>query len=197
VIIFITAVNLHKRSLMLLTGYYYEDDWLRNCKKCCYSICISCIDKLCHDRSAWSSIDFQNMLYYIILNYIYLLTVIALHIIDTIGRRQILLSTMLCMIFALVLLGFSFLSITGLVAKQPNCTAYGSRCGACRLDETCTFDIKLGICKDKGSIQDVAEGLAGCPGTSRMSNLLAVGSLVIYVVSTHVLFRGGSWFWID
>ncbi|CAG8551595.1 979_t:CDS:10 [Paraglomus occultum] len=110
------------------------------------------------------------------------MTVVALYIIDTIGRRQILLSTMLCMIFALLLLGFSFVAITGLVPKQPSCADYGSRCGACRLDESCTFDIQLGLCIDAGSIQSM-EIPTSCPGTSRLSSLLAIGSLVFYVAS--------------
>ncbi|CAG8496696.1 1389_t:CDS:10 [Paraglomus brasilianum] len=110
------------------------------------------------------------------------MTVAALYIIDTIGRRQILLSTMLCMIFALLLLGFSFITITGFVPKQPSCTDYGPSCGACRLDERCNFDIKLGVCNDAGSIQST-EIPIGCSGGSRISSLLAIGSLVFYVAS--------------
>jgi len=90
------------------------------------------------------------------------------------------------MIFALLLLGFSFIAITGLVPKQPSCVDYGSRCGACRLDESCSFDTKLGFCKDAGSIQSM-EMPIGCPGTSRISSLLAIGSLVFYVVRARVI----------
>ncbi|CAG8450701.1 15539_t:CDS:10 [Dentiscutata erythropus] len=80
------------------------------------------------------------------------MTVVALYIIDRVGRRRILLSTLIGTVIGLTLLGIGFVFVTGLTTKQNTCTDYGTRCGACLIDDRCGFSKLNDFCVDKSSV---------------------------------------------
>ncbi|CAB4387131.1 unnamed protein product [Rhizophagus irregularis] len=74
----------------------------------------------------------------------FLMTGVALYIIDGVGRRKILIYTVIATILGLLLLGLGFYFTTGFTPKQPNCIDYGDKCGACLLDDRCGFSKRDG-----------------------------------------------------
>ena len=66
-----------------------------------------------------------------------LMTIIAITIIDRLGRRRILLVSLGGMVLGLTLIGIAFIFIVGFVKiTSDDCTTY-PRCGACILDDKC------------------------------------------------------------
>ncbi|GBB89120.1 hypothetical protein RclHR1_01580021 [Rhizophagus clarus] len=74
----------------------------------------------------------------------FLMTGVALYIIDGVGRRKILIYTVFATILGLFLLGLGFYFTTGFTPKQLNCIDYGNKCGACLLDDRCGFSKRDG-----------------------------------------------------
>jgi len=106
-----------------------------------------------------------------------LMTLVALKIIDRLGRRSILLYTVMGMVLGLVLLGFSFFMLTGLTVYQEQCQGYGANCGACLSDDRCGF--VDGSCFPKTSL-GLLSSEESCP-QSKEGGWFALGSLVLYV----------------
>ncbi|CAG8643469.1 10313_t:CDS:10, partial [Funneliformis mosseae] len=86
----------------------------------------------------------------------FLMTAVALNLIDRVGRRKILLNTVIATIVSLLLLGIGFYFITGFTVKQPQCMDYGDGCGACLLDDRCGFAKRDGgICLPRQPSSDL------------------------------------------
>ncbi|CAG8482542.1 1812_t:CDS:10 [Ambispora gerdemannii] len=121
----------------------------------------------------------------------FFMTAIALYIVDKIGRRRILLYTMIGMIIGLVILGISFIYITGFVNRQDECIDYGSRCGPCLHDHRCVFKFPEKVCAAKPSKHNPAtsEYYEICPDKKQYGTYLALASLVFYV-ATYALGLG-------
>nr|CAG8524735.1 8231_t:CDS:10 [Entrophospora candida] len=106
-------------------------------------------------------------------------TVVALYVIDRVGRRTILLYTIIATVIGLFLLGIGFVSIVGLVPKQDTCTDYGTRCAACVIDDRCGFSKHLGgICSPKN---DHEEFYDSCPDGSLAGSLFTLFTLMLFI----------------
>ncbi|KAI8337778.1 general substrate transporter [Blakeslea trispora] len=93
-------------------------------------------------------------------------TLLAVRLIDKTGRRQILLSTMICMILSLLVLGVAFaIQQHGLIPQKPYCLDYGSNCARCLLDSRCEWANEGQSCIDHRSIQLFAT-VDTCPSQS-------------------------------
>ncbi|CAG8570120.1 28863_t:CDS:10 [Racocetra persica] len=109
------------------------------------------------------------------------MTVVALYLIDRVGRRRILLYTLFGTVVGLVLLGIGFIFVTGLVPKQDTCADYGTRCGACLIDDRCGFSKLKDVCVDKTLSSD--QLYDSCPSTSIRGNWFTLSSLVVFVAA--------------
>ncbi|CAG8720830.1 16437_t:CDS:2, partial [Racocetra fulgida] len=66
------------------------------------------------------------------------------------------------------------------VPKQDTCADYGTRCGACLIDDRCGFSKLKDVCVDKTSLS--SDQLYGsCPSTSIGGNWFTLSSLVVFV----------------
>ena len=112
-------------------------------------------------------------------------TLLAVRLIDKSGRRRILLTTMVCMILCLLVLGAAFaVQQQGLIPQQSQCLAYGSNCARCLLDDRCGWTDKDQTCIDRRSIQSLV--LADtCPRRSMDGLVTAIllTSLTSFVAS--------------
>ncbi|CAJ0896501.1 3290_t:CDS:10 [Entrophospora sp. SA101] len=98
---------------------------------------------------------------------------------DRVGRRTILLYTIIATIIGLFLLGVGFASIIGFVPKQVACTDYGTRCAACVIDDRCGFSKRLGgICSPK---TDYEEFYDSCPDGNVLKSLFALFTLMLFI----------------
>ncbi|CAJ0648706.1 8044_t:CDS:10 [Entrophospora sp. SA101] len=98
---------------------------------------------------------------------------------DRVGRRTILLYTIIATIIGLFLLGVGFASIIGFVPKQVACTDYGTRCAACVIDDRCGFSKHLGgICSPK---TDYEEFYDSCPDGNVLKSLFALFTLMLFI----------------
>ncbi|CAJ0900068.1 4359_t:CDS:10 [Entrophospora sp. SA101] len=106
-------------------------------------------------------------------------TVVALYVIDRVGRRTILLYTIIATVIGLFLLGIGFVSIVGLVPKQDTCIDYGTRCAACVIDDRCGFSKHSGgICSPKN---DHKEFYDSCPDGSLAGSLFTLFTLMLFI----------------
>ncbi|CAG8492747.1 3671_t:CDS:10 [Ambispora leptoticha] len=114
----------------------------------------------------------------------FLMTAIALYIIDKVGRRRILLYTMIGMIAGLLILGISFIYITGFVSRQDECIDYGSRCGPCLNDHRCMFKLPEKVCVARPPTHHLAtsENYGTCPDEGQFGTYLALMSLATYAL---------------
>ncbi|OBZ90494.1 putative inositol transporter 3 [Choanephora cucurbitarum] len=112
-------------------------------------------------------------------------TLLAVRLIDKSGRRRILLTTMVCMILCLLVLGAAFaVQQQGLIPQQSQCLDYGSNCARCLLDDRCGWTDKDQTCIDRRSIQSLV--LADtCPRRSMDGLVTAIllTSLTSFVAS--------------
>ncbi|KAI8056359.1 general substrate transporter [Thamnidium elegans] len=113
-------------------------------------------------------------------------TAIAITVIDKVGRRKMLLFTMLGMIAGLIALGATFAAQQGFVTKQDFCDAYSGNCARCVLDYDCGWSASQNICiPQKGNLEDLFQSTTGCPAQSQDKAITGVllTFLVIYVAS--------------
>lgn len=113
-------------------------------------------------------------------------TMIALTCIDKVGRRKMLLFTMLAMIAGLIALGASFAAQQGFVTQQPTCGGYSGNCARCVLDTNCGWSITQNICiPQSGNLEDIFAGSTGCPAQPRDKAVTGVllTFLIVYVGS--------------
>ncbi|CAO3635331.1 unnamed protein product [Cunninghamella blakesleeana] len=116
-----------------------------------------------------------------------LFTLVAVLSIDRIGRRKILIITMLVMIVGLIALGVTFGAQQGYMPKQKNCSNYVDYCSRCVMDNDCVWSISQNKCakRDDTSLEDVYKSPTGCPPRSNDKAITGVliTSLIVYVAS--------------
>ncbi|KAK3840747.1 MAG: hypothetical protein J3R72DRAFT_446747 [Linnemannia gamsii] len=126
------------------------------------------------------------------------MTMVAIKIIDRVGRRKILLVTMVGMIAGLIVLGVAFIKIVGFTVKQDECVQYGDNCAACLTDDRCYFADALNMCQDMGwdgtGKRPTYTGV--CPNRSqgiKAGSWVALASLVFYVASYGLGLGNAPW----
>lgn len=113
-------------------------------------------------------------------------TAVAIVVIDRVGRRRMLITTMFFMILGLFALGSSFAARQGFTPKQDTCEAYATNCASCVLDDRCAWLIakdQCGLRQDNEG--DIYLGPTGCPPFEN-ERVMTVGlllSLILYVAS--------------
>jgi SP family myo-inositol transporter-like MFS transporter 13 len=113
-------------------------------------------------------------------------TIVAVFVIDHVGRRKMLLFTMISMIGGLIALGATFAAQQGFVTYQSTCGAYSSNCARCVLDDRCGWSISNNMCiATLGNENDIFSSASGCPSQSNDSVItgLLLTFLIIYVAS--------------
>lgn len=113
-------------------------------------------------------------------------TIIAVAVIDKVGRRKMLLFTMLSMIAGLIALGATFGAQQGFVTQQPTCGGYSANCARCVLDNRCGWSISQDICiSSKDFPDDIFSSPTGCPARSQDKPITGVllTFLIVYVGS--------------
>ncbi|KAH7036488.1 hypothetical protein BKA57DRAFT_486646 [Linnemannia elongata] len=126
------------------------------------------------------------------------MTMVAIKIIDRVGRRKILLVTMVGMIAGLIVLGVAFIKIVGFTVKQDECVQYGDNCAACLTDDRCYFADAMNTCQDMGwdgnGKRPIYTGV--CPNRSqgiKAGSWVALASLVFYVASYGLGLGNAPW----
>ncbi|KAI7896799.1 general substrate transporter [Mucor mucedo] len=119
-------------------------------------------------------------------------TMIAVVIIDSTGRRRILIITMLCMIISLLALGGSFaVQQEGFIPKQELCANYTTHCYRCILDDRCGWSVDTSSCvsllghSPTDILGLVLSGATSCPAKSSdgLITFVLLFSLTCYVAS--------------
>ncbi|KAI8579226.1 hypothetical protein K450DRAFT_243384 [Umbelopsis ramanniana AG] len=114
----------------------------------------------------------------------FLFTFIALTIIDKVGRRRILIYSMVAMIIGLWALGGAFAGQQGFMTLQDNCN-YGTNCARCVQDSSCSWSISQGMCAITSGLDpaDIFQSSTGCPPQAHDQALTGIlfASLVVYV----------------
>ncbi|KAG2228306.1 hypothetical protein INT45_011098 [Circinella minor] len=110
-------------------------------------------------------------------------TAIAIKLIDRIGRRRMLITTMFTMILGLVALGISFAVLQGVTPKQNSCDLYGDICARCILDDRCGWSVDTNSCNSLGLGND--KYVSECPAdqTNQNTSIVLLLSLFVYVGS--------------
>ncbi|KAG0289042.1 myo-inositol transporter [Dissophora globulifera] len=126
------------------------------------------------------------------------MTMVAIKIIDRVGRRKILLVTMVGMVLGLIVLGVAFIQIVGFTVLQDNCVDYNSNCAACLTDDRCYFQDATDTCQamewDGIGKRPIYTGI--CPNRSsgiKASSWVALASLVFYVASYGLGLGNAPW----
>ncbi|KAF9975959.1 myo-inositol transporter [Actinomortierella ambigua] len=127
-----------------------------------------------------------------------LMTAVAIKIIDRVGRRKILLFTIVGMIFGLAILGVAFILIVGFTVKQDTCVQYGDNCAACLTDDRCYFQDTSNTCQDLGWNGEGKRPTytGSCPNRSdglMAGSWLALASLVFYVAAYGLGLGNAPW----
>ncbi|KAF9208078.1 myo-inositol transporter [Haplosporangium sp. Z 27] len=127
-----------------------------------------------------------------------IMTMVAIKIIDKVGRRRILLVTIVGMILGLIVLGVAFIKIVGFTVIQDECIQYGDNCAACLTDDRCYFADLDNTCKamewDGIGNRPIYTGV--CPDRSqgiKASSWVALASLVFYVASYGLGLGNAPW----
>ncbi|KAJ2056726.1 hypothetical protein GGI17_006044 [Coemansia sp. S146] len=106
----------------------------------------------------------------------------SLGIIDRLGRKRLLLISTISMAAGLVVLGGSFVAITGFdQVNKSSCVGY-TRCGSCLLDTACGWETQTGLCLSRQPLLSSSSHLSySCPMDtvrSRAGSWLAVASII-------------------
>ncbi|KAI9270618.1 hypothetical protein BDA99DRAFT_433894 [Phascolomyces articulosus] len=110
-------------------------------------------------------------------------TGVAIKLIDRVGRRRILISTMFTMIVGLIALGGSFAALQGVTPKQDSCDLYGNVCSRCVLDERCGWSTDTNICVSLVLGNDEYQSECPADQTDHRTSIVLLLSLFIYVGS--------------
>ncbi|KAG0201625.1 myo-inositol transporter [Mortierella sp. GBA30] len=126
------------------------------------------------------------------------MTMVAIKIIDRVGRRKILLVTIIGMIAGLIVLGVAFIKIVGFTVKQDQCVQYGDNCAACLTDDRCYFADLSNTCQDMGwdgtGKRPIYTGV--CPNRTqgiKAGSWIALASLVFYVAAYGLGLGNAPW----
>lgn len=113
-------------------------------------------------------------------------TAVAISVIDKVGRRKMLLITMVTMVAGLIALGASFAAQQGFVTQQDLCGGYSSHCARCVLDDRCGWSISQNMCIfQEGHLEDILQTNTGCPSEAKDKAITGVllTFLIVYVAS--------------
>jgi SP family myo-inositol transporter-like MFS transporter 13 len=122
-----------------------------------------------------------------------LMTLVAIRYVDRVGRRRILLYTIMTMTLGLLLLGMALAFLLGLRPYQTDCSSY-LHCGSCVADDRCAYVAPLDRClpHDQVLLSDTLShndnpknlpiGALQCENTAGWS-WFALAALVFYVAS--------------
>lgn len=112
-------------------------------------------------------------------------TAVAIGLIDRVGRRRMLVVTILIMVAGLIALGGTFAAQQGFITKQDMCSGYTTHCARCVNDDDCGWSISQDVCmplKDLGDT-DLYQSSTGCPPQSNDQAITGVllTFLIVYV----------------
>ncbi|KAI9494798.1 general substrate transporter [Zychaea mexicana] len=110
-------------------------------------------------------------------------TAVAIKLIDRIGRRRMLISTMFTMILGLVALGGSFAALQGITPKQNSCDLYGDVCARCILDDRCGWSTETNSCTSLVLGNTAYESECPADKTDRGTSIILLFALFVYVGS--------------
>ncbi|CAG8447194.1 7246_t:CDS:10 [Dentiscutata erythropus] len=103
-----------------------------------------------------------------------LMTALSLYLVDKVGRRKLLLFTLIATILGLFLLGIAFIFITGFSIKLDTCSDYGDNCNGCLFDGRCSFSKQNGgTCVVKVNSIQPNNVYDSCPDNHRRYFVLA------------------------
>ncbi|KAI9499214.1 general substrate transporter [Zychaea mexicana] len=112
-------------------------------------------------------------------------TAVAITMIDKVGRRRLLVVTMLIMIAGLIALGATFAAQQGFITKQDLCSGYTTHCARCINDDRCGWSISQDQCMplDVLGTTDLYQSSTGCPPKSNDTAITGVllAFLIVYV----------------
>ncbi|KAI8339918.1 general substrate transporter [Chlamydoabsidia padenii] len=114
-------------------------------------------------------------------------TMVAVAVIDRIGRRRMLVVTMLTMIAGLIALGATFGVQQGFIPKQDTCGGYATHCARCVIDTGCGWSTSQDTCVALASHDpnDIFSSPTGCPPRSNDHAItgILITALIVYVAS--------------
>ncbi|KAI9319070.1 general substrate transporter [Dichotomocladium elegans] len=111
-------------------------------------------------------------------------TAVAVCLIDRVGRRRMLVVTILIMAAGLIALGATFAAQQGFIPEQAVCEAYSSHCARCVNDENCGWSISQNICMPLKALGgDLYESKTGCPPKS---NDAAITGVLLFFLIVYV-----------
>ncbi|KAJ2960039.1 hypothetical protein NQZ79_g4569 [Umbelopsis isabellina] len=112
-------------------------------------------------------------------------TGVALTIIDKVGRRRILIYSMVAMIIGLFALGGAFAGQQGFMTQKTDCVDYATSCARCVQDDRCSWSSSQSICAATYTLapSDIYQSSTGCPPQANENALTGIlfASLVVYV----------------
>ncbi|KAI8056162.1 major facilitator superfamily domain-containing protein [Syncephalis plumigaleata] len=121
------------------------------------------------------------------------MTLVAIRYVDRVGRRRILLYTIMAMALGLLLMGMAFAFLLGLRPYQADCSSY-VHCGSCVADNRCAYVATLDRCMPQSQVL-LPDMLSqnGNPGNLPLGSLqcensaawswFALAALIFYVAS--------------
>ncbi|KAF0471950.1 general substrate transporter [Gigaspora margarita] len=125
----------------------------------------------------------------------FLSTVVAIFLIDRVGRRRILLYTLIGVIFGLIIISSGFFLITNKVFKSGSCIEYGANCEACLIDDRCRFIMSgtSGTCVQNSDILSEDQSLNACQSTNAQGAWLTLLGLFLYVIAYAIGIGNVPW----
>ncbi|KAI7854843.1 general substrate transporter [Circinella umbellata] len=112
-------------------------------------------------------------------------TGVAIGLIDRVGRRRMLVVTILIMVAGLIALGGTFAAQQGFITKQDLCSGYTTHCARCVNDDNCGWSISQDVCMPLGVLgdTDLYQSSTGCPPQSSDKTITGVllTFLIVYV----------------
>ncbi|ORZ08710.1 and other transporter-domain-containing protein [Absidia repens] len=114
-------------------------------------------------------------------------TIVAVMVIDRVGRRRMLITTIVGLIAGLITLGVTFGVQQGFVPEQDSCSGYASHCARCVIDKSCGWSSSQDTCVAlKGhDLGDILATPSGCPprGNDNAITGILITALIVYVAS--------------
>lgn len=115
-------------------------------------------------------------------------TAVAVLVLDKVGRRRMLVVSMVVVIAGLIALGGTFAGQQGFVQAQNDCSGYAGNCARCVLDDSCGWSISSNTCMNLNQLEaanDLLNTKTGCPAKSNDSAItgLLLFFLIVYVAA--------------
>jgi SP family myo-inositol transporter-like MFS transporter 13 len=114
-------------------------------------------------------------------------TMVAVLVIDRVGRRRMLVVTILTMIAGLIALGATFGVQQDFMTKQATCGGYATQCARCVVDDKCGWSASQNTCvtQEGHDAADIFASATGCParGNDKAITGILITALIVYVGS--------------